>query len=343
MRADFRQPTAMLSKSKSKVPQILLGCALSLVLLIYVFSLVDWREVMLHIWSVNLWICVPSVLIIFVHYCLRTQRWRYLLVEGDKIPFIILFDSIMIGNFATYILPLRVGEFVRPLFLSRHSNHSFSTAFVSVVVERFFDLILVLFTFALLIPYLSGLPAWVETGAYMLSALAIAIFVFLVLAAVIPTQLEQLITRIVSPLPMALREMIAKFLKDLLAGAMILRRGGNLLWVIVYTLLVWVSCYALFYAFLYFFEVDQNILLAVTVSVVIALAVAAPSAPGFLGVYQAACLAAFAIFGISSEVAVAYSIVTHIFQYLLLVAYGIFVLFKYSLHFSDISGKEIAS
>ena len=73
--------------------------------------------------------------------------------QGEQVPLRRLFDAFMVGVFATFLLPFRAGEFVRPYYLKRYSHYSFLTCFVSVVVERFFDLATVLLGFAVMLVY----------------------------------------------------------------------------------------------------------------------------------------------------------------------------------------------
>jgi uncharacterized membrane protein YbhN (UPF0104 family) len=92
------------------------------------------------------------------------------------------------------------------------------------------------------------------------------------------------------------------------------------------TLIIWLSSFAFFYVSFGLLDITPSWALAFAIGVIVALAVAAPSAPGFIGVYQAACLAGFSLFGLEESTAVAYSIITHLLQYFLFVAYGAYVL-----------------
>jgi hypothetical protein len=107
--------------------------------------------------------------------------------------------------------------------------------------------------------------------------------------------------------------------------------------------LVWISSYLLSWGYLWLFGIEGSVSFAVAIGVIIALAVAAPSAPGFIGVYQTACLAAFALFAYSEETAIAYSLVSHAHQYVAFVAYGIWVMFKYNLSFRELRGGSSTS
>ena len=83
------------------------------------------------------------------------------------------------------------------------------------------------------------------------------------------------------------------------------------------------------------FSIETQTIMGTTIAVLVALAVAAPSAPGFIGVYQTGCIAGFAIFGLNKELAIAYSLVTHITQYIGIVSYGVYLLFKYQMKLGE--------
>ena len=320
----------------SRTGHFALGVLVSIAMLAYVASLVEWERVVAHLGEVRYWAIVPSLLIWWIHMSLRAYRWRYLLPPGERVPYRRLFDAFMIGVFATFILPLRAGEFVRPFYLRRYSQYSFLTCFVSVVVERFFDLATVLLGFALMVLYVPDLPQWASVGARALTILAGIIFVVLIASAFLPGYLSRLYAVASRPLPGQIAGLGRKILNDLLQGAQVLRSPLNLLRVIGLSLAVWVSSFLCFYVFFLFFKTEPSVLVALSVTVIVALAVAAPSAPGFLGPYEVGCVAAFVLFGLGENLGAAYAVITHLFQYVVFVLYGLYVLNRDALRLGEL-------
>ena len=72
-------------------------------------------------------------------FWVRAQRWRVFLRPVGRIPFHPALSATCIGFGATMVLPLRLGEFIRPALLARRVGISVSAAFSSVVLERLFD------------------------------------------------------------------------------------------------------------------------------------------------------------------------------------------------------------
>ncbi|MCB0329486.1 MAG: flippase-like domain-containing protein, partial [Bdellovibrionales bacterium] len=114
----------------------------------------------------------------------------------------------------------------------------------------------------------------------------------------------------------------------------------RLFMVLFLTTLVWVTNFVLYWVLLYLLNIEASLLLGTTVAVIIALAVAAPSAPGFVGVFQTACLASFALFTLPEEQAFVYSVITHIFQYIFFIAYGVFVLSKAGMKLNELRDRS---
>lgn len=321
---------------------LIIGIIVSLGSLIWAFSLLNWENFLVHLASANWWVFIPFTALMLGHYLLRTIRWRYLLpIQYRKVKILTLFDSIMVGNLMTFILPFRAGEFGRPLLLSLEAKVPFATGFSSVVVERFFDLAAVLITFAIIAYGLPAIPDWVIVGAYSLSGLGCAIFLLLVVAAAFPDLLLRLIGIITKRIPFG--EKVKPVIKNLIDGLHPVRTLGGLAVVVAFTVLVWISNYFLFQIGFLLVGEQASFFVATTVAVVLALAVAAPSAPGFIGVFQVACVAAFSIFGLSEDKGGAYAVLIHAHAYLVFIVFGFLALTRYGVSLGSLRGTKPAS
>lgn len=324
----------------TKKLKFIISLILSLLVLIWVFAGVEWAQFFIELKSTNWPWLIVLTLIAVIQNLIRAWRWRLLLPKHEpqvsEPSTLLLYNSIMLGNFASYVLPLRAGEFVRPWMLARNSNFKFAAAFSSVVIERFFDLATVLFSFGLLLFHFDNLPELVYQGASALTLVAVCILIFICLGSFWPDLILNLIVRLTSFLPLKFKNPINHFFKSLLSAVTVLHSKLSLIKILLLTLLVWLVTYFYFYVSFKLFAYPPSLLMAVGVGVMVALAVAAPSAPGFVGVYQAGCLAAFLLFGLKQEQALAYSIVTHLHQYFYVVLTGVYLLFKYNLNITKL-------
>jgi len=327
--------------AKSRTFQILLGVLISGSLIAWMCFEIDWHAVSTELQHMHWWVFVPITAVMLLHYGLRTWRWRYLLQNGQQVPPRTLGGAIMLGIFVTYILPLRAGEVVRPLYLSLKSPIPFATGFTSVIVERFFDLSMVLLSFGLVTVMAPQLPSWVHQGAISLSILAAILCVFILVGAFFPTQLERLVDRVLQMAPPKIGSGLKRIAHELIDGVAVLRAGGRLFAVTALSILVWLSCYLQFYVSFWLFNIPASPVIAITTGVIVALAVAAPSAPGFIGVYQVACIAALALFGVSKETSAAFAIVTHLHMYIIFMVLGPVILARSKLSLAGLTKKQV--
>ncbi len=121
-----------------------------------------------------------------------------------------------------------------------------------------------------------------------------------------------------------------------------MRGGRDLVAVVVYSILIWgVFIPTPFALGLYAFGIDltpQQALLSVfTTLVFTSLAIAAPSAPGFFGVYHFACREALALFGVSAAVAVGYGTIVHLVYWGPVTLVGLICLLRAGSNLSEIA------
>lgn len=321
-----------------KVLQLGIGCLISAVAMYIAFREVKLTELSESFSQIQWWPVLPFLACFGAHFFFRSLRWRYLLPEpqGERPSLRKLFDSMILGNLATFLLPFRLGEFIRPMILSRWSEYSFASAFISVVIERFFDLAGVLIAFAIIVPMLPAVPEWVNWGAYSLGALSGCLLLFLICGCLFPSFIRSSVILFTKPLPQRLASLIVQFAGDLIGGAAVIKTPMRLLTIVVLTGVVWLFAWLQFYSLLFIFPYDHSFLLSVTLGVFVALAIAFPSAPGFLGVFQVGCVAACSFFTFPPAAATTYSIVVHMLTYLLFIGIGFWLLAIHDLSLGEL-------
>jgi len=117
------------------------------------------------------------------HNAFRVWRWRVLLAPvRARVPFSSLLSAVILGYAATWVLPGRVGEFVRPALLAGRENLPLGPCLGSVLADRLLDgaCVLVLFGVGLFVapprvplPGL-GTAAW---GVLLVAGLAVFLLV----------------------------------------------------------------------------------------------------------------------------------------------------------------------
>ncbi len=91
---------------------------------------------------------VLALVMTAVSYAVRAFRWQYLLAPIGATRFATAFRTTVIGFAATFLLPARAGEVIRPYLLARREGLNATAAFATIILERLLDLLVVLLLFA---------------------------------------------------------------------------------------------------------------------------------------------------------------------------------------------------
>jgi hypothetical protein len=227
-----------------------------------------------------------------------------------------MWHAIAMGFMANNVLPLRIGEVVRTFAVSRLGKVGLGAALSSIGVERIFDgLSLVsLLTLAL---FLVDIPADLSVGSVSLThaatiagvlgagALAAAISVVL-----FPRAAERLVALLV-PSPRFSARLLG-ILEDLQQGMQALRSPARVAGVVLWSAVLWLLTGLAFYVAFLAFDIPIDMAGALLVLGVLSLGIAMPSAPGFVGVFEAAILLVLGgFYGVSDDVAMAYALTYH--------------------------------
>lgn len=324
---------------RARDPRIWIGFAIAAVFLWFAFRDVDFSEVVRQVagadWLILLGLSLPAYLLaIYV----RAARWRYLIGDliGDVAPTATgpLFRATAVGFMANNILPLRIGEVVRVLYLKHEVGGSGSAIFGTVVLERVLDSFVFL-GMALVVAAVYGSAALSRSGqgvlVTVLGVLALPI-AGVVALRVFPEQALAFGGFLARPLPERVRVRFEETLRMLSAGIRALRSGHDLFWVALHSLSLWLVVAVIPYvAGILALGVDLGsplrILAAAYVTMtLVGIAIAIPSSPGFFGPYHAACWWALALFGVPKAQAVALGTTVHAIFWISLTLLGLVVL-----------------
>jgi uncharacterized protein (TIRG00374 family) len=125
------------------------------------------------------WLLV-AVLVSLLIMVFRAWRWQLELRPLEYVPIGRLWVITAVAYMAINLLPVRIGEVVRPWLLSRRANVSFSNIVGNIVLEKTLDSVVIVFYILVGLLMVENLPLWVRRGA-IFPAVAAAILVSLVL------------------------------------------------------------------------------------------------------------------------------------------------------------------
>jgi|GEM_PF-6205206 len=132
---------------KKMIVMALISLVLSILVCVWLFSQVRLSEFKNSLQDFNAIEITLFVLINIVLQLLRVWRFESLLDKNKTISFNQLFSIVNISMMAVFLLPLRLGEFVRPYLLKKKLSMTFGEGLASVATERIIDGLVVLFGF----------------------------------------------------------------------------------------------------------------------------------------------------------------------------------------------------
>jgi len=327
--------------------RVFLGFGITAVLLWWVLRDVSLHEVWAEVKGANFLLLGLAVLVGYLNYFLRSARWGVLLHPiCPEAGFRSRFAAVNIGFMATNLIPLRVGEFVRPYALSRMENVSVSGAFGSLVVERFLDS----FTIAALLLLALSVPGFPENPVVWGLSLGTIIEGFLFFLAgllammvallVFPRPLVAMAERLAALLPRRAGRLLVDVLEAFLGGLKVLRTPGLLAGALVWSVIIWVVQAFSFWIAFRAFGIHLGFDAALFVNGTVALAVAAPAAPGFLGTFQMGVTGGLGVYGVASPAAVALSLGFHLGGFIPVTVVGLYYAWKLGLSLGEVGASE---
>jgi uncharacterized protein (TIRG00374 family) len=311
------------------------------------YSGIDWSKSWQHVRSADIPLLLLSAFTATLIFAIRVPRWRIILPErkGYRLPFKSLFEAIIIGQMMTNIIPGRAGELARPYVLSRKESVPFSTGVASVVVDRVFDgiVVLLLLLVAMLDPTFpkgATVNGRSVAGFAMLGTIGLVIgLTGLFILVLFPTafvKATRAIARITIP---KLEEPAAGFLERFAAGLTILRDPRRFLLAFMWTLIHWLVCAASYVIAYKAIGVEAPIMSSLFVQGIIVLAVAVPSSPGFVGVFESFAVLALSLYGVNGDLAIAWAIAYHVATYIPVTILGLMYSVRMGLHIGDIKSN----
>jgi uncharacterized protein (TIRG00374 family) len=304
-----------------RVGKILLGLAVSVGLLVYVFWDVDRRAIAARLRE-TLWTFIAlSVALNFFSLWVRARRWSYLFPPGTHPTH--LFRALMIGYMGNNVLPLRAGELVRIYVASRHGQR-FGTTFVTVVVERVLDGLAVGLIVAglLLVVPLGPEMRW---SIFVFVALDLVGIVALVAIASAPGTCRVIIETLFRRFGW-LERRLQDMLGTMSEGLRGLKSAHHAVPITVCSVVIWLFFALSIWTALHAARLDLPLAAAWSVLAFLGLGVSLPSSPGFVGVVQAATVLALALFSVPRMEALSFSLLFHASQFLPVTAAGLLYL-----------------
>ena len=315
-----------------------IGIIISVVAIYFCARGLDFKKVAEGFKEANYLYLIPAIIFIYLSIWIRAPRWRILLHDVDKkISLMRLFRIATIGFMGNSIFPARLGELMRAYFLSKNEDVTFTHSVTTIALERIFDLfalVVFLSIVLLVLPFPADIIvqnqddlALLQKAGYVSAGTLAGFVVFIFFLLKFPTQTFSVVDGISGKLSAKLSEKIHGILESIFMGLESVKNWKSILTALVLSILVWLSITLSEYMVLLAFNLNIGIFGAAFICVAIAFAVAAPSAPGYFGIFHAACILVLVnFFGESKDLAGAVAVVMHGYQWIFIVLGGLLFL-----------------
>jgi uncharacterized protein (TIRG00374 family) len=316
-------------------PKLLLKLLASLlvgvVCVFYAIHGMDRHQVLLEIRALPLTGVLLYLATLAVTHFFRSWRWNFLLRPlGAALPLRRLLAVSSVGFMAILALPIRLGEFVRPYFVTREGRIRMSAAVGTVAVERIVDglLISILFFVSYLLSSADVFSRELRIGAWLSLIGFVGLTTFLAVAQAWTEPTIELVLRVslLRRFAPARAERLGDKLRSLISGFKVMRDRRNFAIFLLQSVLYWGANGFGMWILAQQMGLPLSISASFTTMAFTGVVLTLPNSPGLVGQFHAAIklgLAAYLPLATVNASGMAYAIVLHGIQTLWYVAIGL--------------------
>jgi hypothetical protein len=292
--------------------------------------------------AANLWWLLPGIAVYFVGVWVRAWRWHYLLQPVKAIPTRTMFPIVAIGYMGNNIYPARAGEVLRAVVLKRREAVPVSASLATIIVERIFDGVVMLAFVFLNLPRLAELTADSgflgnirQVAIWGTAVFSLALLAFL-LAAMFPVPATRIAERFVTRwTPSRFRPRLIGIAAKFLDGLASLRSPANAAMVFLTSVVIWLLETGKYWFVMHAFPFEVDFFTLMLMNGIVNLATTIPSAPGYVGTFDAPGIAVLAAAGVDRAVAAGYTLILHAALWLPITALGAFYALREGVRWDD--------
>ena len=285
---------------------------------------------------------IPGIGVYFIGVWIRAWRWHYLLGPIKKIPTKTMFPITTIGYMGNNVYPARAGEVLRAVILKRKEGVSVSASLATIIVERIFDgVVMLAFIFVNLselakLTGASGFVGNIQQVALIGTGVFIGALMVFLLAAMFPhTTMKIGLWIIYRFLPRRFHERAISLTTKFMDGLASLRSPLNVLMVFFTSVIIWLLETGKYWFVMHAFDFQVSFFALMLMNGIVNLATTIPSAPGYIGTFDAPGIAVLTAYGVSQATAAGYTLTLHVALWLPITLLGAYYLAKEGIQWSD--------
>jgi len=328
--------------------QIWVGIFVSVLLIWFAVRGLKLDEFWQVVTQANYWWLLPGVGVYFIGVWARAWRWHYLLEPIKHVHTSEMFPITTIGYMGNNIYPARAGEVLRAVILKRKKGISISASLATIVVERIFDGVVMLSFVFINLPELarltsdSGLLGNIQQAALIGSAIFLGALAAFLIGAMFPLRAAQagrwLIDRLA---PRRLQAGSIGLMHRFLEGLASLRSPLHVLMVFLISVVIWLLETGKYWFVMHAFDFKLSYFALMLMNGIVNLATSIPSAPGYIGTFDAPGIAVLTAYGVEQAVAAGYTLVLHVALWLPVTLLGAYFLAREGVRWSETLRAEM--
>ena len=303
--------------------QFIIGILISIIFSYYAFQNLESKQLFHVISEINFIYIAYAILLLLLSVYIRSLRWQ-LLFTKNRISIRNLFSYQLIGYFGNSILPIRAGELMRCVFVSKHYHISKSIVFGTVVLERFLDFVGMIFLFLVFLFFGQALiNEFYINSLYNINILIILFILLLIILIFIHKY--QFIYNGSNKLLLILNNIIEGF------------RGlslHNIFPIIIYTIVIWSIYVVMVYCVQLSIQLNLSIVECIFILFISSLALSIPASPSNIGTFESGVIYAMTILG-SSLYQIEFAIILHLITFVPYMFLGGLFFVYYNYQFLD--------
>ena len=318
------------------------GLIISAVFLFLALRGLSLDKVWESIASANLVWLLPGILVYFLAVVARAWRWQYLLGPVAVIEMASMFKVVTIGYMGNNIYPARAGELLSALLLRRNHQVPFSVSLATILVERIFDGVVMLGFLFINLYLLSrsavqiGFMAALQTLAFWGSVVFFGLLAGFLAVAFAPQKAGVFLQRIINAiLPKKWRSGAERFMQRFISGLGALHTPKDVMIVFGMSIGIWLLEAWFYWYVMRAFPFNVSFFTLMLLLGVVNLATTLPSAPGYVGTFDAMSIAFLTAVGINPTLSAGYTVVLHAALWLPITLVGLFFFAREGLKWSQ--------
>jgi uncharacterized protein (TIRG00374 family) len=324
---------------KRRLLQLTLGLAISAGVILVLLQKTDVAAVSQAIGAADARLIGVAVAVYLFAMCIRTVVWGRLL--SARVPRTTLFQIVIVGFAINFVMPLRVGEIARAYLLKHWSGVDYGTSAASIISERVLDgvavgsIILITLMFVPAPAYIFVLGVSVAGGFAVLMAC-------LVVASTRGASLLAVTSALAARVPRRFAAGVDRLGRGFAAGLQPLRNWRALPGLLALSMAGWICQFLVFYLVMLALSMPASLPVALIGGGIAQFATLLPSAPGFVGTFDAVVMNVVMDFlDVSLDTAAAYAVVVHTIVVVPMVVLGALVLWRANLSVGHVISNSV--